>query len=119
MQPLVYIFIGLFSGMVSGAFGVGGGIVIVPILVLFFGLTQHQAQGTALTVMLLPVYVLAVLRYYWAGNVKIQLALFIGIGFIFGALIGANFVQGIPSPQLKKAFGIFLILVGVKMAVFK
>ena len=113
------VLIGLLGGVFSGAFGIGGGTIMVPLLVLWLGLSQHQAQGTALAVMLLPVFLLAVLRYYSAGNVKIQMALFIAAGFVVGALIGANFIQGIPSEQLKKWFGVFLILMGIKMAVFK
>ena len=92
---------------------------MVPALVLLFGLTQHQAQGTALAVMLPPVFLLAVLRYYWAGNVKIQMAIFIAVGFVVGAFIGAHIVQGIPSPLLKRGFGVFLILIGIKMAFLK
>ena len=69
--------------------------------------------------MLPPVFILGVLRYYWAGNVKIQIAVFIAIGFIVGAFLGANMVQGVPSPTLKKIFGLFLIFMGIKMAVLK
>ena len=119
MQPYFCIIIGLLGGIFSGAFGIGGGTIMVPLLVLWLGLSQHQAQGTALAVMLLPVFLLAVLRYYSAGNVKVQVALFIAVGFIVGALIGANFVQAVPSEQLKKWFGVFLILIGIKMAIFK
>ncbi|MDO8580659.1 MAG: sulfite exporter TauE/SafE family protein [Candidatus Omnitrophota bacterium] len=119
MVVFLYILIGLLAGTVGGALGVGGGVVMVPILVLLFGLTQHQAQGTALAVMMAPVFILAVLRYYHAGNVKVQMAIFIAMGFVFGALLGAHLVQSVPSPYLKKIFGIFLILVGIKMVLFK
>ena len=114
-----YILLGLVAGIVGGALGLGGGAIMVPALVLMFGLTQHQAQGTALAVMLPPVFILAVMRYYWAGNVKIQMAIFIAIGFIVGAFLGAHIVQSIPSAHLKKVFGIFLILTGIKMAFLK
>lgn len=119
MNILLYLLAGLLGGIVSGAFGIGGGTIMVPLFVLAFGLTQHQAQGTALAVMLPPVFILAVMRYYWAGNVKIQMAVYIAIGFLFGALIGANMIQGISDQYLKRAFGIFLILIGVKMAILK
>ena len=99
-----YIIIGLIAGFCGGALGLGGGAIMVPLLVMWFGLTQHQAQGTALTVMLIPVFWLAVWRYYQAGNVKVQIALFIAIGFVVGALLGAHAVQYLPSEQLKKIF---------------
>lgn len=116
---LSYIFVGLIAGILSGAFGIGGGVIMVPLLALWFGLTQHQAQGTALAVMLAPVFILAVMRYYAAGNVKVQMALFIACGFAAGALLGAHWIQGIPDATLKRMFGVFLILMGIKMAVLK
>ena len=119
MPVLSYILVGLIAGILSGAFGIGGGTIMVPLLVLLFGLTQHQAQGTALAVMLAPVFILAVMRYYAAGNVKVQMALFIACGFVVGALLGAHWIQGIPDATLKRAFGVFLILMGIKMAFLK
>jgi len=119
MVILSYLILGLLGGVVSGALGIGGGTLMVPLLVMVFGLTQHQAQGTALAVMLPPVFILAVMRYYWAGNVKIQMAIFIAMGFIFGAYFGAHFVQNIPAAILKRMFGVFLVLVGIKMVIGK
>ena len=115
MTLFLYLIIGLTAGIFGGAFGLGGGAVMVPAFVLLFGLTQHQAQGTALAVMLPPIFVLAVLRYYWAGNVNVQMAAFVAIGFIVGAFLGAHFVQNIPGVQLKRAFGIFLVIIGIRM----
>ncbi len=119
MTHLLYVTLGLVAGMVGGAFGLGGGTIMVPALALLFGLTQHQAQGTALAVMLPPVFIFAVLRYYREGHVNIPMAAFIAAGFIVGALLGAHFVQGIPDALLKRAFGVFLVVVGLKMALFK
>ncbi len=119
MNVILYLLLGLVAGTVGGALGLGGGAIMVPAMVLMFGLTQHQAQGTALAVMLPPVFILAVMRYYYAGNVKVQMAIFIAIGFIVGALIGAHYVQHIPGAQLKKIFGAFLILIGIKMLLMK
>lgn len=119
MNFVLYILIGLAGGIASGAFGIGGGAVMVPALVLLAGLTQHQAQGTVLAVLMVPVSVLAVMRYYAAGNVKVQMAILIGLGFVFGALIGAHYVQSLPEQTLKRAFGCFLIIVGVKLALLK
>ena len=119
MPIFSYILVGLIGGLLSGAFGIGGGTIMVPALIFLFGLSQHQAQGTALAVMLAPVFILAVLRYYVEGNVNMYMALYTAMGFIFGAFIGARFVQGIPDANLKRAFGIFLILIGIKMAFLK
>lgn len=119
MQIFLYIMVGLVAGMLGGAFGIGGGTIMVPAMVFLFGLTQHQAQGTALTVMLTPVFLLAVMRYYQAGNVKIQMALFIAAGFMIGALAGAHFIQGMPEATVKRAFGVFLILIGLKYLFLK
>ncbi len=111
----MYVIVGLLGGIISGAFGIGGGTIMVPVFVLLFGLTQHQAQGTALAVMLPPVFILAVLRYYWAGNVKVSMALFVAMGFLIGAFLGAHFVQNVPDAILKRAFGVFLVFIGLKM----
>jgi uncharacterized protein len=115
MLIVLYIVIGFLAGIVSGSFGVGGGIVLVPIFVYVLKLTQHQAQGTALAVILPPVFILAVWRYYQAGNVNVLLAFWVAMGFIFGALLGATLVQSVPDVVLKRAFGGLLILVGIKM----
>jgi uncharacterized membrane protein YfcA len=119
MQLFLCLVVGVVAGTLSGAFGIGGGTIMVPALIFLFGLTQHQAQGTALTVMLAPVFLLAVMRYYAAGNVKVQMAVFIAMGFIFGALLGAHVIQGLPESTVKRAFGVFLILIGIKMVFLK
>lgn len=119
MTLFLYLIVGLIGGIVSGAFGIGGGTIMVPVFVLLFGLTQHQAQGTALAVMLPPVFILAVLRYYWAGSVKVQMAVFVALGFLLGALLGAHFVQNVPDAHLRRAFGIFLAVIGIRMVLVK
>jgi uncharacterized membrane protein YfcA len=111
--------VGLVAGMAGGALGLGGGAIMVPVFVMLFGLTQHQAQGTALAVMLPPIFVFAVLRYYWAGNVKVQMAIFVAMGFVLGAFLGAHFAQNIPAVHLRKGFGIFLVIIGIKMVLMK
>ena len=119
MSLVLYLTVGMITGVISGAFGIGGGIIMVPAFVMLFGLTQQQAQGTALAVMLPPVFILSVLRYYWAGNVKVHMAVFIAMGFVFGALLGANMVQNIPETILRRVFGILIIVVGLKMVLMK
>ena len=119
MNIFICIVIGAFAGVLGGALGIGGGLVMVPLLVSFFGLTQHQAQGTVITAMLPPVLLLAALQYYYAGNVKIQIAVFMSVGFVIGAFIGGKYVQGMPADQLKKIFGIVLVVLGLRMVFLK
>ena len=119
MPIFVYILIGFFGGVVGGALGLGGGAVMVPLLVLIAGLTQHQAQGTVIGLLTVPVFFAAAYRYYVAGNLKLDITGFMIIGFIVGSFLGAHFVQYLPAALLKKVFGIALILIGIKMALLK
>jgi len=111
----IYLLLGLIAGVFSGFLGIGGGTIIIPALVYIFGLTQHQAQGTTLAIMVPPIGLLAALRYYYNGDVNIPIAVFVAIGFLVGGLIGASFVKPIPDFILKKIFGIFLMLIAFKM----
>src|SRR3989338_3332448 len=97
MNQVLYIVIGLAPGLFGGMFGVGGASIMVPALVFLLGLTQHQAQGTALAALLPPVGILAVWKYWQAGNVRPAPALFICLGFLLGGYFGAGLVQHIPS----------------------
>ncbi len=111
----IYLLLGLIAGVFSGFLGIGGGTIIIPALVYIFGLSQHQAQGTTLAIMVPPIGLLAALRYYYNGDVNIPIAVFVAIGFLVGGLIGASFVKPIPDLILKKIFGIFLMLIAFKM----
>jgi len=115
MLQLLYVALGLLAGILSGIFGLGGGIILIPALVFLLGLTQHQAQGTTLAIMVPPIGLLAAMRYYQSGNVKLAAAGFICVGFFIGGLLGANLVQNLSDPILKKMFGIFLFLVSLRM----
>ena len=117
MQQFCYIILGLIAGVFSGFLGIGGGIILVPAMVYIFDLTQHQAQGTTLALMVPPIGLLAALRYYQSGNVKISMAAFICMGFVVGGLIGAHFVQGVSEVVLKKVFGASLLFIAVRMIV--
>ena len=119
MNPVLYIGLGLLAGILGGMFGIGGGIILVPALVYFFGLTQHQAQGTTLAILVPPIGLLAALRYYYGGHVKLGMAGLICIGFFIGGLLGAELVQKVSDPALKRIFGIFLLVVSLHMIVGK
>jgi len=115
MDIILYVVLGLIAGIASGFLGIGGGIVIVPVLVYFFGLTQHTAQGTTLALMIPPIGLLAALKYYRDGNVDIRIAAFICIGFFLGGLLGAHLVSPVSDHALRKIFGVFLLAISAKM----
>lgn len=119
MVYVTYIVLGVIAGVASGFFGIGGGALLVPALVYIGGLTQHEAQGTTLALMLLPIGLLAVLKYYAQGNVKITIAAVLCVGFFFGGLLGAYAAHKVPAPVLKRIFGIFLLFIAVRMMMGK
>ena len=112
---VLYMFLGLVAGVFSGLIGVGGGIIIVPALVLLFGMSQHQAQGTTLALLVPPIGLLAAWTYYKQGYVDVRIATFICIGFFLGGFFGAKVATGLSSPVLEKVFGIALLLISLKM----
>ena len=111
---LFLVFIGLLAGFLSGILGIGGGVVMVPLLLLV-GFTQHQAQGTSLAAMLPPVTLLAVLQYSKEGHVDWKMALIISATFIIGGLFGSKLAVAINEQMLKKIFGILMLFIAVKM----
>lgn len=119
MTSITYILIGLAGGFVGGGLGLGGGAVMVPLLVYAAGLSQHQAQGTVIGLLTVPVFLAAAWRYYAAGNLRLDITGFMIIGFVFGSFLGAHCVQYLPAPALKKIFGAVLILIGIKMVMLK
>jgi uncharacterized membrane protein YfcA len=94
--------------------GIGGGLVIVPILVELLHYDQKRAVGTSLAALLPPVSLGAVISYYDAGKIDVGVALLIGIGLIFGAFAGARIALGLPSSTVKRMYGVFLILIGLR-----
>lgn len=115
MREVLYLVLGLTAGTLSGLFGIGGGTILIPGLVLLAGLSQHEAQGTTLAIMLLPIGLLAVIKYYQAGHVNFYISIFICAGFFIGALLGANVAQGLSHMMLKKCFGVFLAIIAINM----
>ena len=118
-QLIIVLLIGLSAGVVSGALGVGGGIIIVPSLIFFLGFSQHMAQGTSLAILLLPTGILAVLQYYKHGYVDFKVALILMALFFIGAYLGSLLSVNIPDKLLRKIFGIFMLLVSIKMIIGK
>jgi uncharacterized protein len=116
---LLYLILGLVAGALSGLIGIGGGVIIVPALILFFGLSQHQAQGTTLALLIPPVGILAVWTYYKQGYVNWEIAGYICVGFLFGSFLGAKMATNISNIVLEKIFGVALLLIAMKMLLIK
>jgi uncharacterized protein len=119
MNFLLYISLGLIAGMFGGLLGIGGGSILIPALVYLLGFTQHQAQGTTLAIMIPPIGLLAAWRYWQSGNVKIGITSLICLGFFIGGWFGAMLANSLPELYLKKGFGIFLLVVAIKMILGK
>ena len=115
MSILVFLLIGLGAGVLSGLFGVGGGVLIVPALVYLVGLSSHTAVGTSLGALLLPVGLLGAMAYYRAGHMQLSAALLIALGLFVGAHFGARLALSLSPVHLTRAFAVFLGLVAVRM----
>ena len=112
---LILLIIGLLAGFSSGMVGIGGGIIIVPALVFFLGLTQHQAQGVSIGMLLLPVGFLAAINYYKAGNLDFTKSLIIGASFVVGAYLGSKVSLSIDGAIMKRIFGVIIFLISLKL----
>jgi len=107
------IAIGVVAGVLSGIFGIGGGVVIVPALIYLAGFRQHQATGTSLAVLLPPIGIAAAYEYYRHGNVDIRAAAIIALGVLVGGWMGAVVANRVAGPYLRLAFGVFVVTLGV------
>jgi uncharacterized membrane protein YfcA len=111
------IIIGLLGGMLSGMFGIGGGVIMVPLMVFLLSFTQHQAQGTSLAVLSFPVAFVAAYNYYNSGEnvVDWKFAIIIAASFIVGGYLGSKLAITINQSTLKKLFSIILLIAAVKL----
>ena len=124
---ITLLFIGLFAGIASGYVGIGGGIIIIPSLIYFLGLGQHQAQGVSLALMLPPIGVLAFYKYYQGGSFNLEVegqiienklliyALIMAIFFVIGGWLGAKWSLKTPVHIVKLVFGSFMLYASIKM----
>ena len=115
MNAVSYMLLGLVAGILSGLIGIGGGTIIVPVLVLFFGMSQHLAQGTTLALLVPPIGILAAWQYYREGCVDFHVAGLICLGFVIGGLAGAKMATSLSNTVLEKIFGAALLLISLKM----
>jgi uncharacterized protein len=113
MTGWAFLAFGLVVGMLSGLTGIGGGVVLVPGLVLLFGLSQTEAQGTSLAVLMLPVVAFAVMVYYQNGFIRVSNVTWIAAGFAVGAYFGASLVPHAPIVWLRTGLGVVLFYVAV------
>jgi uncharacterized membrane protein YfcA len=118
MQIIYVLIIGVCAGIMSGLFGIGGGIILVPFLVLVMKFPQQTANGTSLVALLLPVGIFGVYEYYKAGKIApehIRYGLLIAMGMFVGTYFGSRVAVLLPAATLRKCFAIFTALVSVKI----
>jgi uncharacterized protein len=112
---LAFLLIGFLAGILSGLFGIGGGILIVPALMLVARMQPIQATGTSLGALLLPVGLLGAYEYYKKGNIDIAASLLIAVGLLVGAWLGARWAHTLSPVQLKRGFALLLVVVAARM----
>jgi uncharacterized membrane protein YfcA len=113
--PLSYVgflLVGAFTGAVSGMFGIGGGVFVIPAMVYLFGFSQKTATGTSLGMLLPPIGILAFLQFYKSGYVNVPAAVLLIAGFLAGSWLSAGYTVGLPDLLLKRMFGGLLIAMG-------
>ncbi len=114
---LLALGLGLVAGVMSGVFGIGGGVVVVPGLVVLLGYGQKTATGTSLLALILPVGSLALISYARAGHVNVRVGLLVAAGIFAGALAGAQFALGQSEPLLRRGFAVLLVALAVRLFV--
>ena len=115
IQIVALIGLGIMAGTTSGLIGIGGGIIIVPVLVMFFGYSQQMAQGTTLALMVPPIGAFAAWTYFRQGFVDVKSAMLICLGFIAGSVLGSDLAVRLPAEILTRTFGAILVAIGLKM----
>lgn len=114
-MELLFLAIGLSAGVLSGLFGIGGGILIVPTLIFFAKFPAKLALGTSLGALLLPVGLLGAYTYYKGGNLDLRASLLVALGLFFGAWGGARLAQVLPAATLQRMFAVFIALMAVRL----
>lgn len=117
-MTLTAILMGLATGLLSGIMGVGGGVILVPMLAVFMNVPQHLAQGISMIV-IIPTAIAGILHFYKEKLINFRVAGLLATGAIAGSLISSNLVQYIPGADLKRIFGAFVIYTGIRMILAK
>ena len=110
-NPVFLVLFGVVVGVFSGVMGLGGGSIMIPVMVLALAMTQQQAHGTSLAVMIPPVTLPAVIEYYRKGHVDLRVAGWMALGVLAGSFFGAWIATSLPKEMLKLVFGFVLIYV--------
>ncbi len=113
VSSVLLVAIGLVAGVLSGVFGIGGGVVIVPALIYLAGFSQHRATGTSLAVLLPPIGFAAMWEYYRHDNVNVHAAMIIAAAVFVGGWFGAVVANRASGPYLRLAFGVFVVVLGL------
>jgi uncharacterized membrane protein YfcA len=113
LQLFLILIVACVVGVCSGLFGVGGGVLLVPLLVLLFAFDQHTAQGTSLIALVPPVGLLAFLNYAHAHEVSWTVGLLIMPGVFLGGLLGSRLAQKLSPRRMRRVFAVFLLVLGV------
>lgn len=114
-MTLLYVVIGIVAGVLSGLFGIGGGILIVSALVILFRIPILEATGTSLAALLLPVGLLGAMEYYRAGNIHVVPAALIAVGLFAGTWVGARFAHVLGPVMLQRMFAVFLVVMAIRL----
>jgi uncharacterized protein len=118
-EIIILLIIGLAAGIMSGVLGIGGGLIIIPMLVGFLGYSQKEAQGTSLGLLLLPIGILAVMNYYQAGLINLKAVGIMVITFVIGSYVSSKLAISLPDTILKKVFAVFLLFYAIKLFIGK
>jgi uncharacterized membrane protein YfcA len=109
-----FIIIGLIAGVLAGLFGIGGGVIIVPALILLAHMKPQMATGTSLGALLLPVGILGAWQYYRQHSLNVHASLWIALGLVVGAYFGAMLAMKLPPRELQRLFAVFLLFVAIR-----
>ena len=112
---LLYVVIGLVVGILVGFMGIGGGVILIPVMVYVLHTTQHVAQGTSLFLQLPPLGLGALLMYRKKGQVDMKAGAICALGFLLRGYFGSKIAVGLSSTALRGWFGLFLIVAAVLM----
>lgn len=108
------VLVGLGAGLLSGLFGVGGGILVVPALVMILRLDQRLANGTSLGAVL-PISVSSLITYWSHGNVDWPMAMWLALGAIGGAVLGTRWIHSLPRHILGYMFSVILVITAIRL----